>query len=374
MNKRLLSIIVFVLISAFALTACDEIQTRQERRDGLIPGTGETAANNNDNRNANDNWNDNRNANDNRNDNDNWNDNRNANDNWNDNHNENWNDNVNDNAARGRGRGAPVTGDDRVARNNLYRVDELTGQTLETQDGVPLGRIHSLLVHPVSGRVHYLVVDADRDLNVERDYVLVPWSALHTWSPNPYEGVPPGHLPPPEQREPMNCRDLPPGHLPPPHLRDELCLDYGDLRDDRPLVFGFGRDTLARSPSYTGDDLNDVRAGRWEDEYSAYWRGHLDDVPPLDDEGRSRGFLRLTGDGYRLLDRDRERLADIDTLLVNVPDGHVEYALVDSGGLFQRDRYLVPFDRLDWSHEDDAFITDVHPDDFDRLPRYEDRD
>jgi sporulation protein YlmC with PRC-barrel domain len=372
MKKNAFSMLILLLAAALVLSACDAIDDYSRRDRGVgIPATGDTATRNdnwndnlNDNRNANrnDNWNDNRN--------DNWNDNR--NDNWNDNRNDNWNDNANDNAARGRGPGVPATGDDRIARNNLYRVDELTGQTLETRDGVRMGRIDSLLVHPNTGRVHYLVLEPDRDLRVDRDYLLVPWGALHTWSPNPYEGVPPGHLPPPEQREPMNCRDLPPGHLPPPHLRDELCLDYGDLRDDRGLVFGFGRDTMERSPSYTRDELDDVRAGRWENEYREYWHGHIDDVPPLDDTGR--GYLRLTGGSVRLLDRDRERLTGSGDLLVNVPAGHVEYALVDSGGLFQRERVLVPFDRLDWSPDDDAYIVDVHRDDLDRLPRYEDRD
>jgi hypothetical protein len=372
MKKNTFSMLILLLVAVLVLSACDAIDDYSRRDRGVgIPATGDTAFRNdnmNDNNDSvrNDNLNDNRN--------DNWNDNLNdnRNDNVNDNRNDNWNDNANDNAARERDPGVPLTGDDRVARNNLYRVDELTGQTLETRDGVPMGRIDSLLVHPVTGRIHYLVLEPDRDLNVDRDYLLVPWGALHTWSANPYEGVPPGQLPPPEQREPMNCRDLPPGHLPPPHLRDELCLDYDDLRDDRGLVFGFGRDTMKRSPSYTSDELNDVRAGRWEDEYREYWHRHIEDVPHLDDA--ERGYLRLTSGNLPLLDRDRDRIAGIDDLLVNVPAGHVEYALIDTGGIFERERVLVPFDRLDWSPEDEAFITDVHPDDTDRLPRYEDRD
>jgi sporulation protein YlmC with PRC-barrel domain len=373
MNIRIFSMMVLVLVAALTLSACEAIDDYSQRRadrDRLIPGTGDTRDNRNDNwnDNRNDNWNDNRNDNWNDNRNDNWNDNR--NDNWNDNRNDNWNDNRNDNERRGP---VPMTGEDEVGRHNLYRVDDLTGQTLETQDRQRVGRIDSLLVHPNTGRVHYLVVEADRDLGHERDYVLVPWNALHTWSPNPYEGVPPGHLPPPEQRQPMNCRDLPPGHLPPPHLRDELCLDYGDIRDDRSLVFGFGRDTMARNPSYTRDEIDDIRHGRWEDEYTGYWREHLDDVPRMDDEARSRGLLRFHGDGYTLLDRDRDRMASIDDFLVNVPEGHVAYAVVDTGGLFQSERVLLPYDRLNWSPDDEAFVTTLHEDDLERLPREERR-
>jgi sporulation protein YlmC with PRC-barrel domain len=392
MNRRIFSMMILVLVAALALSACEAIDDYSQRRgdrDRLIPGTGDTRDNRNDhwNDNRNDNWNNNRNDNWNDNRNDNWNDNR--NDNWNDNRNDNWNDNRNDNggpppgvppAGNGPPGGVPPTGngpprddsssrDDEVGRHNLYRVDELTGQSLETQDGQRMGRIDSLLVHPGTGRVHYLVVEADRDLGHERGYVLVPWNALHTWSPNPYEGVPPGHLPPPEQRQPMNCRDLPPGHLPPPHLRDELCLDYGDIRDDRSLVFGFGRDTMARSPSYTRDEIDDIRHGRWEDDYTGYWRGHLDDVPRMDDDARNRGYLRLHGDGYDLLDRDRDRIARIDDFRVDVPEGQVAYAVVDTGGLFQSERVLLPFDRLNWSPEDEAFVTDLHEDELERLPR-----
>jgi hypothetical protein len=273
MKKNTFSMLILLLVAVLVLSACDAIDDYSRRDRGVgIPATGDTAFRNdnmNDNNDAvrNDNLNDNRDAvrNDNLNDNRNDNLNDNRNDNLNDNRNDNWNDNANDNAARERDPGVPLTGDDRIARNNLYRVDELTGQTLETRDGVPMGRIDSLLVHPVTGRIHYLVLEPDRDLNVDRDYLLVPWGALHTWSANPYEGVPPGQLPPPEQREPMNCRDLPPGHLPPPHLRDELCLDYDDLRDDRGLVFGFGRDTMERSPSYTSDHQRFTRTFAHQD-------------------------------------------------------------------------------------------------------------
>jgi sporulation protein YlmC with PRC-barrel domain len=376
MKKQFISIVAILLVAALTLSACDAVEEYSQRRadhDSLIPGTGGTASDNrndNWNDNANDNWNDNRN--------DNWNDN--ANDNWNDNHNDNWNDNHNDNLnandnwndnANDNGRGVPVTGEQDLDRDNLYRVDDLIGYPLETAAGERMGRIDSLLIHPISGKIHFVVVEAERDLEHDRDYVLVPWNALHTWAADPYEGVPPGQLPPPDQREPMNCSDLPPGHLPPPHMREELCLDYDEARDGRALVFGFDRDTMRRGPSFTNDDLLERDGGRWEDDAVAYWRGHLDDIPRLDDEGRRRGYLRIADDNTSLINRDGDRIGDITNLLVHVPSGQIQHAVVQGGGLFQRSFTLVPYNQLDWSPPNDAFVLTINRNQFDRLPTYD---
>jgi sporulation protein YlmC with PRC-barrel domain len=191
MKKRYLTIILLVLSAALVLSACeavDDYNRSRNDRNVLIPGTGDNQndaidrsvddgdddintddtlfidrdANNNDNNNDNNNNNNGRGKGNNKNK---------------DKGNDNVNDNANDNGA------IPVTGegefDEDFDRDNLTRVSHLVGSTVVSESGEVVGQVQSVLVHPVSGKIHYLVLDAEDDLDLERDYVLLPWSGIH---------------------------------------------------------------------------------------------------------------------------------------------------------------------------------------------------
>lgn len=147
-------------------------------------------------------------------------------------------------------------------------------------------------------------MEADEDLDLDKGYVLVPWSAIDANLDDQNEdgdvrgegedgrddeGIPPGHLPPPDEREPMDCSELPPGQLPPPEDRDELCLDYDDEEDDfngddDALEFRFDTDILADGPGFAEEDLDDLETGGWEEEVGEFWRGYIGDLPEMEEE------------------------------------------------------------------------------------------
>jgi sporulation protein YlmC with PRC-barrel domain len=344
MKKRYLTIILLALAAAMVLSACeaiDDYNRRRGDRDVLIPGTGDDQNNAND-RDALENDNgvntDDRifiddNANDNFNGNDNNNDNNNNNNNNNGRGrgrgNDNANDNANDNGA------VPVTGegefDEDFDRDNLTRVSHLVGSRVVSESGEVVGQVQSVLVHPVSGKIHYLVLDAEEDLDLERDYVLLPWSGIQ---PQP-----------------------------------------GRTDDDEPaLVLRTTRDALRGSPSYDDDDLNDPDGGDWEESAGGYWQEQGQEGLYLDDDGRRRGYLRLTDDDYRLIDRDGDGIGEISDFLIHMPSGQINNAVVQSGGLFQRGLTVVPYNRLDWSPPNDAFVLTLNENQFERLPRFDNDD
>jgi sporulation protein YlmC with PRC-barrel domain len=86
-------------------------------------------------------------------------------------------------------------------RNDLYYSRDLIGYQIQTRDGEGVGHVRSLLIHPTSGQIHYLILDVEDNLNPNGRHVLVPWTAVeaetYRGSDNVYEGIPPGHLPPP---------------------------------------------------------------------------------------------------------------------------------------------------------------------------------
>lgn len=336
MKKRYLTIILLVLSAAVVLSACEAIDDYNRNRDDrnvLIPGTGDNQNDAND-RDALGNDND-----------ENTNDtvfiDDNANDNVNDNNNNNGrgigrgrgnnnaNNNANDNGA------VPVTGDgefdEDFDRDNLTRVSHLVGSPVVSESGEVVGRVHSVLLHPVSGKIHYLVLDAEDDLDLERDYVLLPWSGIQ---PQP-----------------------------------------GRIDDDEPaLVLRTTRDALRNGPSFDDDDLNDPDGGDWEESAGGYWQEQGQEGLYLDDDGRRRGYLRLTDGNYRLIDRDGDRIGEISDFLIHMPSGQINNAVVPSGGLFERGLTVVPYNRLDWSPPNDAFVLTLNENQFERLPRFDNDD
>jgi hypothetical protein len=264
---------------------------------------------------------------------------------------------------------------------DLYRVRDLLGYSLETRDLNDLGQVRSILVHPETGDIRYLVLDLEDDLQRDGQYVLVPWSALEYGADpryerddfegrkGPPEGIPPGHLPPPAEREPMDCSEIPPGHLPPPDMRDELCIDDVDRDDEqvryRDLRFAYDRESLADAPAFSEQDLDDLEAGTWEDQVGEYWRGHAGDLP--DPAGN---YIHIEGEDFRLLDADLVQLGEVTALLFHLPSGQVKYAVVDTS--LREGLGLVPFTALEWVESEEAFALAVDRDELERIPYYED--
>jgi sporulation protein YlmC with PRC-barrel domain len=343
MKKRYLTIILLVLSAAVLLSACEAVDDYNRSRDDrnvLIPATGD---NQNDaiDRNVDDGDEDidtddtlfiDRDANNNVNNNDN-NNNNNGRGKGNNKNKDKGNDNVNDNANEN---GAvPVTGEDEFDedfdRDNLTRVSHLVGSTVVSESGEVVGQVQSVLVHPVSGKIHYLVLDAEDDLDLERDYVLLPWSGIQ---PQP-----------------------------------------GRTDDDEPvLVLRTTRDALRAGPSFDDDDLDDPDGGDWEESAGGYWQEQGQEGLYLDDDGRRRGYLRLTDNDYRLIDRDGDRIGEISDFLIHMPSGQINNAVVPSGGLFQRGLTVIPYNRLDWSPPNDAFVLTLNENQFERLPRFDNDD
>jgi sporulation protein YlmC with PRC-barrel domain len=261
-------------------------------------------------------------------------------------------------------------------RNDLYYSRDLIGYQIQTRDGEGVGHVRSLLIHPTSGQIHYLILDVEDNLNPNGRHVLVPWTAVeaetYRGSDNVYEGIPPGHLPPPGQRRPMDCSQIPPGHLPPPEYRDELCLDYGVDGRHEPFKYRFNRETLARGPAFS--NLDAIGRGGWEDEASEYWRVHVDDLPVVDEDVRRRGYIRVEDQDYRLLDRNGDRVGEVSGLLFHLPSRQVRYAVLRGTALSNtREGYVVvPFSDLDWVESEDAFVLPFDRSELDRLPYYED--
>jgi sporulation protein YlmC with PRC-barrel domain len=265
---------------------------------------------------------------------------------------------------------------DNLDPNDLYYSRDLAGYPIQTRDGDRVGHVRSLLIHPVSGQIHYLLLEVEDNLNPNGRYVLVPWTAveaeIYRVSDNVYEGIPPGHLPPPGQRRPMDCSQLPPGHLPPPEYRDELCLDYGVDGRHESFRYRFDRDSLARGPAFS--DLDAIGRGGWEDEASQYWRGHVDDLPAVDEDVRRRGYIRVEDRDYPLLDRNGDRVGEVSGLLFHTPSRQVRYAVLRGTALSDsREGYVVvSFSDLDWVESEDAFVLPFDRSELDRLPYYED--
>jgi sporulation protein YlmC with PRC-barrel domain len=265
---------------------------------------------------------------------------------------------------------------DDLDRNDLYYSRDLAGYPIQTRDGDGLGHVRSLLIHPESGQIHYLLLEVDDDLNPNGRYVLVPWTAMAAETyidPDDVDdGIPPGQLPPPDQRMPMDCSQIPPGHLPPPEDRDELCLDDDEDGRHEPFRYRFDRDTLAGGPAFS--DLDALDAGGWEDEASQYWRGHIDDLPAVDEEVRRRGYIRVEDRDYPLLDRNGDRVGEVSGLLFHLPSRQASYAVLRGADLSDtREGYRVlPFSDLDWMEREDAFVLPLDRSELDRLPYYED--
>jgi sporulation protein YlmC with PRC-barrel domain len=362
MKKNIFLMVILLLVMAFALTACDAVQTRRERNENLfnseqelIPDTRGAANNHNDNEDRV--FDDYRSSNDNR--------------------------NANDNEARV----LPVTGGHEFDRANLYRAKRFTGYPIYTQSGEYVGEVEGLLVHPTTGMIHYLVLDPADELERDHDHLLVAWGAVQHQRGRAYgydddrgrgrggpEGIPPGHLPPPGEREPMDCRELPPGHLPPPAQRNELCLDYDEDEIYDAFVLHSDWDFVRSAPGFDDDDLDNMRAGDWDTEAAGYWRAQVETVPELDEEGRQRGYLFLTDDDYRLVTRDGSGAGEVSDLLFHLPSSQVQYAVVEPGGLFESGYTVIPFNQLNWSGEEDAFVLNADEDELERFPRYDDEE
>lgn len=333
--KKLTIILPLLLVFVLALSACSQ---EDLERNSLIPRTGEGAPTASDNANANSN--DNLNNNDNpgrgralgrgQNDNlnDNYNDNGNRNDNLNNNGNFNnndngraQNDNFNDNGSRGLFGGGE-------RERSLHRSSELDGYTVVDTQGRSIGEIESLLVEPGSGQIGYAVLRAHRELDLEREYLVVPWEALE--------------------------------------VRQDERRDGDDLRWRRDLVFRHDTGLAAGAPSFSGSDLDTLDRTGWDPNVAGYWNQHGEGIPLTGEEGRQ--LVRLDPDNIDLVDRDGDRIGVVNDLILDVPGGRVTHAAVRSGSIFNPEYTLVPFESLLWDMESRRFAAN-----FDRLddyPRY----
>jgi sporulation protein YlmC with PRC-barrel domain len=322
--KRIFQLLALLVVFAFGLTACDE-----GNPDGssILPGTGEQAAQpgepSPDNRNNNFNQNDNHNRN--QNDNFNRNNNRNQNDNFNRNDNFNHNDNQNDNTSQG------LFGRDDRPRS-LHRSSHLDGYTVYDQAGRSIGDIESLLIEPGSGVIGYAVLRANRDFNLERDYLVVQWEALQ--------------------------------------VRQNGDIPAEDGLRRRELVFRHDAGLAASAPSFASGDLETFERSGWDQNVGGYWNQHGAGIPVTGEEGRR--LVRIDPGNIDLVDANGDRLGVVEDLVLNPYEGRVTHAAVQSGNVFNREYTLVPFELLHWDLDNRRFVAGFNR--LDDYPRYRDLD
>ena len=191
----------------------------------------------------------------------------------------------------------------------------LVGLPVVADDGAEIGHTLEVLFAP-DGQLRYVILDAGAYLGVEERVTMLRWSDLQTRPAGPlgYDAMRPEHT--------VLLYD---GGA--DGLRADAALDSAALRERSLLI-----DNAAVGLEGVGDAL--IRMSNFED-------FDLDD--------------------YRLELVDGDIVGDVEELIVNLDEGAVRYAVVETGGMLgvSKQMVAVPWERLRLDHRSGTFTLPV---------------
>jgi sporulation protein YlmC with PRC-barrel domain len=247
-------------------------------------------------------------------------------------------------------------------RAEIYRLSEIIDWNVRDQAGEEVGEVHSFVVDQQTGFIHYVLISPDGELEVDGDYVAVPWNALAV-----------SHLD-------MALVDTTDQVATPETEETPVDTDVVVLDDDPHFVLNVDREVLANSPVIDDIDDIDFASPMWQDEYAVYWDGQLAGLPATGDvetAGELQSGLHLDEvTGYDIYNTEDDQIADVAEMIVNPETGKITHIVAGFGGfLGLGERYVaIPFTSFDYDQEEEHFVLQATEEELETAPGYESLD
>lgn len=208
--------------------------------------------------------------------------------------------------------------------------DALDDDAAQLAAGEPIGTIDSLIVDSASGQIGYALLAPGAALEVDNDFVAVPWSLLQ-----------------------INQEDM----------VDDLDTDTDVTTDTTATEAADTADTAISGEDvaivYTGDvaRLQDPAAWVAEAQFEegmqvaadldsglrTYWGGDVAALPQTGTDAESAGMIRLADvEDRNLVNAAGEDVGDIEDIILDREQGLIDYVIVATGGLLDIGEELVP--------------------------------
>jgi sporulation protein YlmC with PRC-barrel domain len=248
-------------------------------------------------------------------------------------------------------------------RAEIYRLSEIIDWNVRDQAGEELGEVHSFVVDQQSGFIHYVLISPDGELEIDGDYVAVPWNALTVSHLDMALVGTTDQVATPETQET------------PVDTTDDVVLD-----DDPHFVLNVDRQVLVDSPAIEDIDDIDFASPMWQDEYVVYWDSQLAGLPVTGDveaAGELQTALHLDEiTGYDIYNTEDDQIADVAEMIVNPETGEITHIVAGFGGfLGMGERYVpIPFTSFDYDVEEEHFVLQATEEELENAPGYESLD
>lgn len=253
---------------------------------------------------------------------------------------------------------------------DLNRVSNLIGHQVTGPAGEDLGSIDSLIVDSQSGQIAYALVQAGDALEIEDEFVAIPWSELDLMDePVAEEGV----------ADDDGATAMPGDDT----TATETVTDTSGIAAPGETQITYSGDlaTVQESPGMTADDLGegDILAAGFDSELSSYWANEVASLPQTGADETAVGMIRLRDvTDKQLTNAEGDDLGDIEDMIIDRANNAISWVIIGSGGFLDIGEELipVPFEMLRIQPEQDnanesEFILNASDADLENAPRFQ---
>lgn len=250
---------------------------------------------------------------------------------------------------------------------DLNRVSNVIGHRVTGPADEDLGSIDSLIVDSQSGQIAYALVQAGDALEIEDEFVAIPWSELELVGGAMDDSA---SMPGSDTTVTETVATEAVTGTTGMEASGETRITYsGDLA------------TLQASPGLIADDLGegDILAAGFDSELSSYWANEVASLPQTGAEETAVGMIRLHDvTDKQLINAEGDDLGDIEDMIIDRAENAIAWVIVGSGGFMDigEDLIPVPFALLNIRpHQDNPneseFVLNASDADLENAPRFQ---
>lgn len=237
-------------------------------------------------------------------------------------------------------------------------VDDTVDTTGDMAESESIGTIDSIIVDSASGQIAYVLLAPEAILEVDNDYVALPWSLLQ-----------------------INASD----NLDVDVSTDDTdssaadAADNSDINDDVAIVYTGDIARLQDPAVWVAEaqfDQGMQLAADIDSSLRTAWGADVAALPQTGTDTETAGLIRLNDvEDRNLVNADGEDIGDIEDMILDPKQGLINYVVVASGGLLDIGEELipVPFEMLSFQPNDaggNDLMLMVNQTDLEAAPRF----